>query len=443
MDKSKFLQEYYTWEEQAFALEQECNDFFGRTITLTPRAKAAFQADGTAISDHSAAVMYPDHVLESLLCACPAYVSLLICAGAQVSEVRSYGWREPGRPTPDLFRDMFCDFPAEQDLRSVQWRAKHPDEYFTPEAHEVKRTGLLSERALFGSLLRTMHRTIGCKDIMGYASNILLGSSSGAVARTPENESRIQTLAERSQQLLTIDPSFSDNQWMLFLDEKGRLRVVPFGVFTVSRLPLSDTPETVSLVRTGIQQPLWSVDASFSTGVLEEFEDLLNTLSASEAEFQSFFEKHPEFLKGLDYRYIHPQMILSRDTGPEFRPDFILEPMASSFCDILDIKLPYEALVVRLRQFTRVRFRAAINEYVAQLTEYKRYFEDRMNREAFYRKYNLHCYRPKCILVVGRRHHFRSDLERQEMKDVLPAGLEIWTYDDILARAKSYRELLH
>ncbi len=44
------------------------------------------------------------------------------------------------------------------------------------------------------------------------------------------------------------------------------------------------------------------------------------------------------------------------------------------------------------------------------------------------------------ILVIGRKHHFKNDFERQKLKTLLPKDLELWTYDDLLSRAQLYRK---
>jgi len=169
---------------------------------------------------------------------------------------------------------------------------------------------------------------------------------------------------------------------------------------------------------------------------------MINCQRCSEGDFQRFFERFPEFLAGLDYRCVHPQLALTNVDGPDYIPDFMLEPMASEFCDILELKLPYSQLTTRLRNQSRSRFRALITEAVGQLTEYRRYFDTRDNRLAFHSRYGLQAYYPRMILVVGRRHDFKSDVERQELRSVLPKDLDVWTYDDLIGRAKKYQDCL-
>ena len=120
----------------------------------------------------------------------------------------------------------------------------------------------------------------------------------------------------------------------------------------------------------------------------------------------------------------------------------MLEPISSQFCDLLEIKLPYQSLVTRLRNKSRVHFRALVNEAISQITEYRRYFESDRKRRAFHARYGLEAYNPKMILVIGRKHHFRDDLERRQLQALLPKDLELFTYDDLLSRARTYRKCL-
>ncbi len=189
-------------------------------------------------------------------------------------------------------------------------------------------------------------------------------------------------------------------------------------------------------------QPASAVSPTFSEDSIAFFEDMINSRSCSESEFQRFFASHPEFLAGIDYRQAHPQLVLFSEDGRDMIPDFILEPLQSRFCDLLELKLPYEELVTRLRRGSRARFRSMVTEAVAQLSEYSRFFESAKNREVFQASYGIHAYNPRMILVIGRRHHFESDMQRQELKDLLPSRLDLWTYDDLLARARVYRPRL-
>jgi hypothetical protein len=49
-------------------------------------------------------------------------------------------------------------------------------------------------------------------------------------------------------------------------------------------------------------------------------------------------------------------------------------------------------------------------------------------------------FRPKMVIVIGRRHHFQNDIERVRLIEGLPQSLELWTYDDLYTRAQRYLE---
>lgn len=80
---------------------------------------------------------------------------------------------------------------------------------------------------------------------------------------------------------------------------------------------------------------------------VEELETLINDRNAKEKDFQSFFERYPDFLINDDYKKAHPQIVLANDEGESFIPDFILEPLnQSSLCDLLELKLPSTQIFV-------------------------------------------------------------------------------------------------
>ena len=375
---------------------------------------------------------------------------------------------EPGRPSLTLFRDIFIERPRPEELPAplrsadalLAWRERErqrvkngessseafaglcdPEDRLTPEGRVVRRTGHLTEQHLFLTLLRTSKRMYSSLDHeLGWVSLPLLGTSGSRPEKISRQwEHKLQKICQRCEVLVNAEPSRSELQWILYLDGYNRIRLNPLADFAYPLLDEDVHLPTRLAVRVGITQPPTSLSITFTADSVAQLEDLMNSSAATEPDFQKFFECNPEFLLGIDYAHIHPQLILHQDHGPAYRPDFFLEPLSSAFCDVMDIKTPYEELVIRLRETRRKRFRAAVNEYIAQLAEYRRYFDDAQNQLDFHSRYGLKCYQPKVILLIGRKHHFRSDLERQELKALLPRDLELWTYDDILARASAYR----
>ena len=168
--------------------------------------------------------------------------------------------------------------------------------------------------------------------------------------------------------------------------------------------------------------------------LIDELEDVINSATATEDDIQQFFERNPRFLCGDTYEAAHPHIILQRpDAGPLI-PDFVLKPPnENALCDILELKLPKAKLVVG--QSNRRRLSAALMEACAQLREYRDFFEEQTNRDAIEEIYGLRFYRPKMIVVIGKRSDYLANDLRKAECDV--PQLIITTYDDVLDRAKT------
>lgn len=166
---------------------------------------------------------------------------------------------------------------------------------------------------------------------------------------------------------------------------------------------------------------------------VEELEDLVNDPKVDEATLQDFFERNPQLILNDEYKRAYPHITLMRDEGPLI-PDFLLEPVEqNALCDILDLKLPTVNIFVLKK--SRMRFSAAVLEACAQLREYNNYFDDKQNRDLIFREYGLMAYRPKMIVIVGRRGNVDPVIIRKAESDV--PHLIVRTYDDILSRAKA------
>lgn len=172
--------------------------------------------------------------------------------------------------------------------------------------------------------------------------------------------------------------------------------------------------------------------ALFSSEITE-FQHLLNDPSTRERHLQKFLEDHPNFLRGLNYTNVYPQLVLERDHGTQLQPDFILEPYHDMWCDILDIKLPTQALIVGRRD--RATLAAAIHEVAAQLREYAAYFEEEKHRTFVQQKYGLRIYKPRLIAVVGRDMRQMTDPQIRRAMTAYD-GLQIMTFDQLVEHTK-------
>jgi hypothetical protein len=237
--------------------------------------------------------------------------------------------------------------------------------------------------------------------------------------------------------VVSIDTSHAEQQLVIYLDSKERLRIHPFGANTLGILEERLSKAGSFVFRGGVLQP--NVGARiFTQDAISELEDLMNSPHVMEQRFQLFFESHPEFLKAFDFEKIHPQPVLYKDDGTRLIPDFFLEQIDCGWHAIADLKRPYDHMVIRRKN--RVYFAQWVQEAIAQLKYYKEWFEDSVNRKSFESTQGLSTsvYRPKMVLIAGRSAHFIDDVERIRLLSAQEANFALWTYDDVLRRAKRY-----
>jgi hypothetical protein len=166
---------------------------------------------------------------------------------------------------------------------------------------------------------------------------------------------------------------------------------------------------------------------------VDELEALINDAGVSESRLQSFFEENPDFLCGNMYEEARPHIVLQRIEKGSLIPDFALKPYnEGALCDLLELKLPSAKLVVGKND--RRRLSAAVMEAVAQLGEYRDYFELPENRNAVEEAYGLRFFRPRMMVVIGKRSEY-LDYELRKAEAHLP-NLTITTYDDLIERAR-------
>lgn len=167
---------------------------------------------------------------------------------------------------------------------------------------------------------------------------------------------------------------------------------------------------------------------------VEEFEALINNPKTKEQDLQRFFERNPAFITTDEYRTAHPHLVLEPGDGGKLIPDFVLEPLNSAaLCDLLELKLPSAQYFVLKKG--RMRYSAAVLDACAQLREYRAFFDEPKNRESVQRKYGLRAYRPRMLVIIGRKGDY-DPIQARRTEDDLPA-LSLRTYDDILERIKN------
>jgi anti-sigma B factor antagonist len=168
--------------------------------------------------------------------------------------------------------------------------------------------------------------------------------------------------------------------------------------------------------------------------ILREFEELINSPRVKEEDIHQFLDRNPGLLLGHEYRHFHSKVLLEReDTGPLI-PDFILQPFDQELCDLLELKLPSEPLIVGTAN--RKRFSGAVHAATTQLRTYRDYFEDRAKREGIFSRYGIKAYRPRLSVVIGRA----PEIDPIEYRRIAESYMDVkvLTYDDLLKRAKRF-----
>jgi antiviral defense system Shedu protein SduA len=183
---------------------------------------------------------------------------------------------------------------------------------------------------------------------------------------------------------------------------------------------------------THFQQQFGAID---ETQILA-LEDLLNSKSSTEDDFQRFFEKNPHFFRRWDYREVHPHVLLVRDGDGPLIPDFVLTDRELQQAMILELKRPSPRLITRQRN--RDRFAAAIQEARAQLLTYREWFRERRNRDTLRERIGMSIYEPRLAVIIGRSSEFLDEFDRQRLT-ASHSEIEVVTYDDILRSAKRRR----
>jgi hypothetical protein len=214
---------------------------------------------------------------------------------------------------------------------------------------------------------------------------------------------------------------------MLAVDAQGRVRAVPATLLPGSGVSLGGGGSTRAApwVLYRRSRDLWLPGAA-------ALEELINDPAVDEQALQDFFEQHPHLLTRNDHDRVLPHPVLARDEGGDLIPDFMLEP-EDRFADVLDLKLPTQPVVAG--KANRLRQSAAVSEALAQVREYRAYFDDARRREEFHRRYGMKVYRPSVVVVIG-RDPTADPFELRRLWDDLPGHVDVQTYDSLLRRIR-------
>jgi Shedu protein SduA, C-terminal len=237
-----------------------------------------------------------------------------------------------------------------------------------------------------------------------------------------------QALINGAESRLSDDRSGTPDL-LIVTDRNDRLRVLPTTELGTSDLQLAPGVELIATPRITYRAThgFWLPEAA-------RLEELINEPSTSEHDLQAFFEENPHLLTGTSYDRVVPHPILARDEKGPLIPDFMLEPQ-DGFADVLDLKLPGVQLVTGRRD--RLHQTAHVTEAIAQVREYRAYFDNPAHRQAVRDRYGIQAYRPAVAVVIGRDPGpGRDRFELRRVWDDLPAHVEIRTYDQLLRQVR-------
>jgi hypothetical protein len=176
------------------------------------------------------------------------------------------------------------------------------------------------------------------------------------------------------------------------------------------------------------------------TKKVSDFERLVSAKKLDEkTDLQRYFGANPEFLFfGTRYRKVFPQIILKRKGTSNLIPDFLLERVTDGYCDILDIKLPKKKVVVGPK--VRRRFSHEVDDALAQVNEYREYFNNPENREKVEKSYGLKIYKPNMLVLIGDSANIDVE-ELIKIRDRRKDG-EVVTYSDIIRQMKALLDFI-
>ena len=392
-------------------------------LTIEDRVLAAFErTDDTSDAGHPAT---SGALLASALRSQPSLGPALAAAGVDVPALV-----EALPNTQVAYPPLFYESEGIQGLyHTLQVCLLAPGSDQPNEAFEcaIERGVLRLEDLIVGALeTRTLDdRFVTTLTAPNDITTALLDASgrNWSLPLSPDVEELFRNLVGAFEASRRHEPHLGDEQLLLHLDAKDQVRVRRSAFYSVS------TAE-------GLPGAAFAVTTSSKTEEpLEHLEYLVNRF-APEKEFQAFFERYPQFLLTMKSGWLEarPHLVIHRDeVEGGLIPDFVLERI-DGFTDLLELKRPDTRIVVRKRN--RHRLSLVINDAVAQLRTYAAALEDDAVRQEFTRAGRFLHYRPRLVIVAGRSSAFTDGMDRRRLLSLLPAEVDLYTFDDVIERAR-------
>ena len=174
---------------------------------------------------------------------------------------------------------------------------------------------------------------------------------------------------------------------------------------------------------------------------INRFIELWGNEDTTEPQITKFLEENSFILKmafGATNIYAEKDCIWQSEERKAIRPDFFIE--SPNRVDIVEFKLPTIKNNSVVGRENRESFCSQLNSYVAQTRTYANYFNDPNNRIWVQEEYGIDVYKPRRILIIGRR----TDFNRKEWKEIVADydNFDVITFDDLVDKvvAQFYHE---
>lgn len=164
---------------------------------------------------------------------------------------------------------------------------------------------------------------------------------------------------------------------------------------------------------------------------INRFIELWGNEETSEPQITKFLEENSFILKmafGATDIYAEKECIWQTQDKKPIRPDFFIK--RPHRVDIVEFKLPTMKSSSIVGKENRESFCAQLSSYVSQTRTYANYFDDSQNRSWVKETHGIDIYKPRRILIIGRRINF----DREEWREIVADynDFEIMTFDDLV-----------
>src|SRR5438132_2049229 len=126
------------------------------------------------------------------------------------------------------------------------------------------------------------------------------------------------------------------------------------------------------------------MDRQSIENALFQLERLIECDTASEGDFQKWFEHNPVVFDLLGYQKVLPHPRLTDDGAELYVPDFLAQRV-DGLWEIVEIKRSDTKVLKDVAR--RSAFYSAMETYISQCREYAQYFNDKAHRDEFHARY--------------------------------------------------------